>query len=49
MGWEELAGELEVHKVPGTHDNLMQEPNVKVLVDRLKEQLERCSTQDLVS
>jgi thioesterase domain-containing protein len=49
MGWEELAGELEVHKVPGTHDNLMQEPNVKVLVDRLKEELEQSATQDLVS
>jgi thioesterase domain-containing protein/acyl carrier protein len=42
LGWRNLAaGGLEVHVVPGTHTSIREEPNVMVLVDKLKPCLER--------
>jgi len=43
MGWEGFAPTLEIHKVPGTHDDLMQEPNVEVLVALLEKALARAA------
>jgi thioesterase domain-containing protein/acyl carrier protein/NAD(P)-dependent dehydrogenase (short-subunit alcohol dehydrogenase family) len=37
LGWEELAGGgVEVHDVPGTHFNILQEPVVQVLAEKLQ-------------
>jgi thioesterase domain-containing protein len=36
MGWSEWAsGGVEVHVVPGNHANLMYEPHVEVLAEKL--------------
>ena len=41
LGWEGLAEEgLAIHKVPGTHDDLMREPNVRVLAEQLEQELD---------
>ena len=45
MGWDGLAAKLEIHKVPGTHDNLMLEPNVQELVVSLQEVLNGAETR----
>lgn len=37
FGWESLAGDgVEIHQIPGTHLKILEEPNVKVLADKLK-------------
>jgi acyl-CoA synthetase (AMP-forming)/AMP-acid ligase II/thioesterase domain-containing protein/acyl carrier protein len=42
LGWHESAAEgLEVHLVPGNHDNLFEEPHVGVLAEKLKMCLQR--------
>ena len=41
-GWRELVrGEIETHEIPGNHLDIIKEPNVHVLADRLKGCLER--------
>jgi thioesterase domain-containing protein len=35
-GWSVYADEMEVHEVPGTHANLINEPNVQTLAETLK-------------
>jgi thioesterase domain-containing protein len=41
LGWDGLAEQgIEVHEIPGNHDTLVVEPNVEVLVRRLKASLE---------
>ncbi len=44
MGWEGLADEVDIQKVPGTHDNLVLEPNVRFLVEALRIELERAQS-----
>jgi thioesterase domain-containing protein len=40
MGWAPYVdGTIDVHRVPGSHDDVMQEPNVRALVDRLQSEL----------
>jgi amino acid adenylation domain-containing protein len=40
-GWGPLAeGGVAVHEVPGEHDDLIYEPHVKVLAERLRQRLE---------
>ncbi|AFZ28072.1 amino acid adenylation enzyme/thioester reductase family protein [Cylindrospermum stagnale PCC 7417] len=35
--WEELAaGGLEIHDIPGHHDSILSEPNVRVLAEKLR-------------
>jgi thioesterase domain-containing protein len=34
--WTPHAGELQVFEVPGNHDNMVLEPNVRVLVSQLR-------------
>ncbi len=42
MGWGNLvSGELEIHPVPGDHDSIFREPNVRVLADQLRACLDR--------
>ncbi|MFN3218207.1 MAG: type I polyketide synthase [Acidimicrobiales bacterium] len=38
-GWGGYAGDLVVHEVPGTHDSMVLEPNVRVLAARIVEVL----------
>lgn len=42
MGWGEIIqGGLEIHRIPGTHLNMLQEPQVQVLAEKLQ----ACLTQ----
>jgi thioesterase domain-containing protein len=37
LGWDGLAaGGIDVHRIPGTHDSLVLEPNVEHLLRELK-------------
>jgi len=41
MGWEDLVqGEVTVHEVPGDHYSMIKEPDVRVLAEKLAEQLD---------
>ena len=35
-GWRQLVDELEVHKIPGNHMDMIKEPHVQVLADKLR-------------
>ena len=39
-GWGDWVAELEVHEVPGDHDSMVLEPNVRVLVGRMRQAIE---------
>ena len=39
-GWTAWVGEVEVHEVPGDHDSMVLEPNVRVLAAQLKARLD---------
>ncbi len=41
LGWGELASDIEIHDVPGDHNNLFQEPYIQVLVQKLKSCLDQ--------
>ncbi|MHC5760763.1 thioesterase domain-containing protein, partial [Nostoc sp.] len=42
LGWDNLvAGELDIHYIPGNHDSILKEPNVQVLSTKLKVCLEK--------
>lgn len=42
LGWGELAAAgVQVHHVPGTHFNILQEPGVRVVAEKLRSCLER--------
>lgn len=46
LGWGSLArGGFEVYDIPGTHTSMREEPNVAVLVEKLKPCLERAQVQ----
>ncbi|MBH8552834.1 amino acid adenylation domain-containing protein [Nostocaceae cyanobacterium CENA357] len=46
LGWANLvAGELDVHYIPGTHDSILKEPNVQILSAKLKTCLEKSLTK----
>jgi amino acid adenylation domain-containing protein len=36
-GWPGLAAEIHTHIIPGNHDSILMEPNVRVLAQRLSE------------
>lgn len=41
LGWEAfVAGDLEIHDVPGHHGSIVAEPYVRVLAEKLRESLE---------
>ena len=39
-GWSPWAQGIDVYEVPGDHDSMVLEPNVRVMVARLREQIE---------
>jgi thioesterase domain-containing protein len=42
LGWAPfVSGDVHICKVPGTHDSLVREPNVKTLVAELKLRIDR--------
>jgi amino acid adenylation domain-containing protein len=48
LGWDEWAsGGVEVHVVPGNHANLMYEPHVEVLAEKLIECLDRAQSAEV--
>lgn len=46
LGWENIvSGEVRVDVIPGTHESMLQEPNVQILASRLRACLEERSSQ----
>ena len=43
-GWRRLVSDLTIHEVPGDHDSMVLEPNVRVLAGRLREELARADS-----
>jgi aspartate racemase len=39
-GWRQLVTDLEVHKIPGNHLDIIREPHVQVLADKLNQCLQ---------
>jgi aspartate racemase len=39
-GWRRLVSELEVHSIPGNHLDMIKEPHVQVLAEKLRECLD---------
>jgi amino acid adenylation domain-containing protein len=52
-GWPGLAREIQIHVVPGDHDSILMEPNVRVLADQLSrcidDAMKRYPTADLLN
>ncbi|HET8707193.1 MAG TPA: hypothetical protein VFM46_12900, partial [Pseudomonadales bacterium] len=40
-GWTPWTNELEIHEVPGDHDSMVLEPNVRVLARKLRDAINR--------
>lgn len=36
LGWEKLAGSVEVHEIPGYHGSIVMEPRVRILAEQLQ-------------
>lgn len=43
--WGKLVGAIEVHEVPGTHDSMVLEPNVRVLAARIRACIQRAEAE----
>ena len=44
-GWRELiGGRIEVHEIPGNHLNIIKEPNVRALAEKLRTALDRVAS-----
>ena len=43
-GWSRLIGGIEVIEVPGNHDSMVLEPNVRVLGGEMKRLIEEVET-----
>jgi len=44
-GWRQLVAELEVHKIPGNHLDIIREPHVQVLAEKLNLCLQAAQNQ----
>ena len=44
-GWGEWCDEVEVHEVPGDHDAMVLEPNVRVLATQVRQSIEDAETR----
>jgi thioesterase domain-containing protein len=44
-GWEPYVEAVDVHEVPGTHDSMVLEPNVRVLAIKLRECIQSVETR----
>jgi amino acid adenylation domain-containing protein len=40
-GWRQLVAELEVHQIPGNHLDIIKEPHVRVLAEKIDQCLQR--------
>jgi aspartate racemase len=48
LGWSELApGGLEIHDVPGDNFNMLEEPHVQVLAEKLRDCIDRVQADNL--
>jgi len=48
LGWSELApGGLEIHDVPGNNFNMLEEPHVQVLAEKLRDCIDRVQADNL--
>ena len=36
LGWDELVGSLKIYNLPGHHSNLLKEPYIQILAEKLK-------------
>ena len=46
LGWGELfEGEVEIHVIPGAHNSMWQEPNVRILAEKLSDCLREAHTR----
>jgi thioesterase domain-containing protein len=43
-GWRELSPEIDLHIVPGNHGDMVQEPNVRELAQKLQASLAHASS-----
>jgi thioesterase domain-containing protein len=41
LGWKEMSGTVDVHRVPGNHMTMMAIPQVQVLAEQLQVGLEQ--------
>ena len=47
FGWRELLnGPSEIHEVPGIHDEVFHEPNVRVLAEKLSDCLRNAGREE---
>ncbi|MGB5810992.1 MAG: hypothetical protein WBG86_10715 [Polyangiales bacterium] len=44
-GWSPYCTEVEVHEMPGDHDSMVLEPNVRVMADQLRACIQRAEEQ----
>ncbi len=44
-GWPPYVSQLEVYEVPGNHDSMVLEPNVRVLAAKLRQSIEKADTK----
>jgi aspartate racemase len=48
MGWGQLAlGGVDVHEIPGNHETILAEPNVRVLAEKLRKCLDQLTARRL--
>lgn len=47
-GWRPLVNDLEIVEVPGDHDSMVLEPNVRVLANYLRQELKRAERMCLI-
>lgn len=45
-GWRQLVAELEVHNIPGNHLDIIREPHVQVLAEKLNQCLKGAQNQE---
>lgn len=43
LGWDKFASEVDLYLVPGDHVNMVNEPNVRVLAEKLNQCLDRAA------
>ena len=47
LGWRQaLTGHIETHEIPGDHEAMLREPNIRVLAEKLKACLENARQQE---
>jgi thioesterase domain-containing protein len=44
-GWTPYCGRVEVHEVPGDHDSMVLEPNVRTLAQKLRKCIAAAQTR----